>query len=87
MAESRQVVLASFVAQVRGVMFYGLHTYGARQGERVVLVRNPNNPYDNNCVDVRLVRGSFSFLLGHLAVEVAAQLSPLLRDASFEASG
>ena len=43
-------VLASFVAQVRGVKFYGLQVHVAR---RVVLVRRPDNPYDNNCLDVR----------------------------------
>ena len=68
MAESQ-----SLVAQVRGMMVYGFQMYGAREGEQVALVRSPNNPYDNNCLDVRVVRGNFSFLLGRLAVEVAAQ--------------
>ena len=48
MAECQSVSLTSFVAQVRGVMFYGLQLYGARQGEHVVLVRRPNNPYDRS---------------------------------------
>ena len=87
MVECQPTVLALLVAQVRGVMFYGLQMYGAREGEHVVLVRRPNNPYDNNCLDVKVVRGSFSFLLGHLAAEAAAHLSPLLFDASLEASG
>ena len=52
MAECQPTVLASLVAQVRGVMFYGLQMYVAREGEHVVLVRRPNNPYDNNCLDV-----------------------------------
>ena len=81
MAECQSVSLASFVAQVRGVMFYGLQLYGARQGEHVVLVRRPNNPYDSNCLEVRLVRSRISFVLGHLAAEVAVHLSPLLCDA------
>ena len=42
MAECESVVLASFVAQVRGVMFYGLQVHGARLAERVVLVRRPD---------------------------------------------
>ena len=71
MAECESVVLASFVTQVRGVMFYSLQVHGARLAEQVVLVRRPDNPYDNNCLDVRVVRNSLSFLLGHLAVEVA----------------
>ena len=67
MAECESVVLASFVAQVSGVMFYSLQVHGARLAERVVL---PDNPYDN-CLDMRVVRSSLSFLLGHLAAEVA----------------
>ena len=54
MAECGSVILASFVAQVRGVMFYGLQVHGARLAERVVLVRRPDNPYDNNYLDVRV---------------------------------
>ena len=50
-AECESVVLASFVAKVRGVMFYGLQVHGTRLAERVVLVRRPDNPYDNNCVN------------------------------------
>ena len=46
MMECESVVLASFVTQVRGVMFDGLQVHGARLAERVVLVRRP---YDNNC--------------------------------------
>ena len=53
MAECESV-LASFVAQVRGVKFYGLQVHGARLTERVVLVRRPDNPYDNNYLDVRV---------------------------------
>ena len=71
MAECESVVLVSFVTQVRGVMFYGLQVHGARLAEWVVLVRRPDNPYDNNCLEVRVVRSSLSFLLGHLAAEVA----------------
>ena len=78
MAECKPVVL---VAQVRGVMFYGLQVHGARLAERVVLVRRPDNTYDNNCLDVRVVRSSLSFLLGHLVAEVAPCLSFLLCDA------
>ena len=68
MAECESVVLASFVAQV---MFYGLQVHGARLAKRVVLVRRLESPYDNKCLNVRVVRSSQSFLLGHLAAEVA----------------
>ena len=80
-AECECIVLASFVAQVRGVMFYGLQVHGARLAERVVLVRRSDNLYDNNCLEVRVVRSSLSFLLCHLAAEVAEHLSLLLSDA------
>ena len=43
-----------------------------------MLVRRPDNSYDNNCLDVRVVLSSLLFLLGHLAAEVAARLSLLL---------
>ena len=42
MAECQPTVLTSLVAQVRGVMFYGLQMYGAREGEHVVLVSQPS---------------------------------------------
>ena len=48
MEECESVVLASFVAQVRGVMFDGLQVHGARLAEQVVHVR-PDNPHDINC--------------------------------------
>ena len=34
--QSQSTVLASLVAQVRGMMFYGFQMYGAREGEQVV---------------------------------------------------
>ena len=49
MEECESVVLASFVAQVRGIMFDSLQVHGARLAERVVLIRRPDNPYDINC--------------------------------------
>lgn len=76
MIKCRRVVLASFIAQVRGVMFYGLQVHGARLGEWVVLVRRPDNPYDNNCLDVRIVRSSLSFLLGLLSSLICCAMLP-----------
>ena len=58
MAESESVVLASFAAQVRGVIIYGLQAHGAMLAEWIVLVRKPDNPYDCKCLDVRVVRSS-----------------------------
>ena len=54
MAECESVVLASFVAQVRGGMFYGLQVHRARLAERAVLIRRPDNLCDNNYLDVRV---------------------------------
>lgn len=42
------------------------------KGAPVQLVRNPDNPYDKNAIEVRL-NGT---MLGHLAKEVAARLAP-----------
>ena len=48
------VVLASLVAQVRGVMFYDYDVSGACWGTAVYLVRRPDDRYDVNCLDVRI---------------------------------
>ena len=84
MASVNRVVLASLVAQVRGIMFYDLSVSAVAMGEQVYLVRRPDNRYIN-CLDVRL-RGR-PYLLGHLVAPVAALLSPLMRDVSLEVSG
>ena len=68
------LVLATAVAQVKGVRFYDLRDSGACRGELVVLQRQPNNPFDVNCLDVRLVCGRL--LLGHIEAPVATRLSP-----------
>lgn len=50
-------------------------TYQARSGDLFVsLVRNPENVYDSNAVEVRY-NGEF---LGHLPKEVAAKVSPAM---------
>lgn len=76
----------SLCCQVCGVAFYSLSVCGARVGDCVEFVRRPDNPYDSNCVDVRIVRRGRSLLLGHLAADVAEQLSPLLLG-TFQVSG
>ena len=40
----------------------------------VALVRNPDNPYDSNAVEVRYM----GYMTGHLPKDVAAQVAPLL---------
>ena len=73
------VVLAIFVAQTKqGIKFYDLGTSGVVRREGVFLVRRPNNLYDVNCIDVRLMHGRVMF--GRLKAPVAAHLSPLMRD-------
>ena len=77
------VWLGSLIAQVKGVKFYDLQASGACLGDRVLLIRRPDNPYDVNCLDVRLGRGRGRGrpLLGHLEAPIAAFLSPDARDA------
>lgn len=50
-----------------------LHTHRTEDIE-LNLVRNPNNPYDSNAVEVR----HMVYMLGHLPKEVAARIAPLL---------
>ena len=56
MASLHSVVLASFIAQVKSVMFYDFFVSGAGWGDSVYLVHAPYNPYDCNCLDVRCAR-------------------------------
>ena len=60
------------------MMFYDFGVSGACRGESVVVAQRPDNAYDANCLDVRLVRGQY--LLGHLEAPMAARLSPMMRD-------
>ena len=53
--------------------------------ECVHVVRRPDNPYDINCIDVRLVR--VCNLLGHIEAPMAARLSPVMRDVAVVVSG
>ena len=76
--------LATLMAVVRGVKFYDMRNARVHRGERVVLRRAPNNPFDRNCVDV-LLRGGL--LLGHLEAPVAARLSLLMRAVPVEVVG
>lgn len=45
-------------------------------GERLQMVRQPENPYDANAVELRWRNGQFQ--LGHLPRQIAAQISPLI---------
>ena len=53
-ASTEMDVLASFVLQVKGVMFYRYSVCGASMGDCVRLVRQPCNRHDANCIDVVL---------------------------------
>ena len=46
-----------------------------RQGDRIIFVREPHNPWDSNCVAVFSRGGT---MLGHIAKEAAEWLSPML---------
>ena len=78
------VVLAVLVVQTKGVKFYDLGRSGASRGERVDL-RRPDNVYDINCLDVRLLCGRL--LLGHVEAPVVACLSPLMHDWLLDGTG
>ena len=67
------VLLATICSAVRGVKFYELAGGGGWFWERGKVVRDPNNFFDDNCVEV-VVRGR---KLGHLAREAAEFVSPL----------
>ena len=86
MASVLEVVLASLVARVKGVMFYDLTVSGAGWGDSVSLVRAPCNPYNRNCINVRCARFR-PYMLGHLTASVVAVLSPLMRDVAVTVSG
>lgn len=50
-----------------------VHTHSKNE-IKLYLVRNPDNPYDSNAVEVR----HMVYMLGHLSREVAARIAPLL---------
>ena len=58
MASVQDLELASFVAQVKGVMFYDLSTSGAVLGDAIHLIREPSNPNDVNSIAVMFTRGN-----------------------------
>ena len=64
MASFDGVMLGSFVAQVRGIIFDDFGVLVASRGESIVVDRRSNNAYDANELDVRLAR--WRYLLGHL---------------------
>ena len=49
-------------------------------GDKVSLVRENDNPYDKNAIDVRNTEGS----LGHLEAEVAEKVAPILDSGFYE---
>ena len=51
----------------------------------MVLQRQPNNLFNANCLDVRLVLGRL--LLGHVEAPVVTRFSPLMRDVAVEVTG
>ena len=61
------VLLGCFVAQTRGIMFYYLTSSGVREGENVVIVREPSNLFDPSCMKVGLSRDRcvYTHFFGH----------------------
>ncbi|ORU95139.1 MAG: hypothetical protein A6F71_10855 [Cycloclasticus sp. symbiont of Poecilosclerida sp. M] len=76
-------VLASFSAQARGIKFYDVPLPEISVGDHFSCVLEPLNPWDANCIALKL---SPTRTLGHLAREASVHLFPLLT-AGFEASG
>ena len=76
-------VLASFIAQIRGVMCNEYPYAGAGVGAHVRLVRWPSSPFDSNCIEVRYGR----YLLGHIDAATAAVLSPFMFRSPLEVMG
>ena len=73
-AEMIPVVGVSFVEGYPSHI-YKLASMSRQQGDIFVsLVRNPENPYDKNAIEVRFGEQ----MLGHLPKEVAARLAPAL---------
>ena len=56
---------------------YDLAGVGAKRGDRVVFRRNPRHFKDRNCMEARLAASS-TWMLSHVAAEVAKVLSPML---------
>ena len=81
------VVLASFLSQVRGVMFNEYALSGVGVGGYVRLIRKPDCVFDGNCIEVMYTNYGWTYLLGHLASETASLLSPLLLNSSLVATG
>jgi len=60
------------LSKVVGLRFYSGY---ANNGERVILKREPNNPYDNNAIQAINVEGQ---KIGHVPRQMAAKLAPLV---------
>ena len=73
-----EVVLGSFVAQMRVIRFYDFGMSGNCQGESIVFSRRPDHVHDLNCLNVTLVR--VVYILGHLEASMAICLSPIVRN-------
>lgn len=54
--------------------------WAERQGEQLtaILVRNPQNPYDANAIEVHVPALGDMAMIGHLSREIAARLAPRL---------
>ena len=73
-----------FVTEVAGLQFYDADALNLSdelahaQGDDIQLVRRPDNPYDENAVEVWCSNGRHQ--CGHLPREIAADIAPLLDD-------
>lgn len=75
------VVGVSFVPGYPGNILELSKTVNLASSERVFvsLVRNPDNPYDSNAIEVRLDNK----MLGHIPKEIAARIAPTMDNGAF----
>ncbi|PFH50907.1 hypothetical protein AMATHDRAFT_3537 [Amanita thiersii Skay4041] len=77
----RHVLYFTFKSSVVGIQYY---TGLVGSGEEVLLVREPQNPYDRNAIQVLNIS---RIQVGHIPRKVAANLSPLLERRAISVEG
>lgn len=68
-----------FITAIAGLQFYDIEDEAfsrdvqPKQAEKLLLVREPHNPYDKNAIEVRSMNGQY--MLGHIPRDIAAVLA------------
>jgi hypothetical protein len=58
--------------KLKGVSFHQKEIDNIKEGDEVILIREPDNPFDKNAVAVKTNQG---IIIGHLSRELAKKLS------------